>query len=140
MNMRINDNLNVYDDNDNSKTKIIYKSAIIIFAFLLLISIVLTIFFKEVYSSIIGILVGSVISVVLFNLIEKRINSTYYLDLKTQAKKIHIIHQITYICSFLIIILIFKDIFCVIGLTLGLLLIKMAIILSSFIFKDEPLN
>ena len=129
--MKINNNLNVYDDNENTEIKKINKIALIIFIFFALISIILTVFFPSHYSIIIGYVLGSIVSVILFKLIEKNIYSAYYEDLPKTTKKIHKTHQFMYLCTFIIIALIFKNPFSVIALALGLLLMK----ISIFIFN-----
>ena len=130
--MKINNDLNVYDDEIvSSDHKSIYKIAIILFIILLAVSIVLTVFFNHVYSSIIGYIVGGIASVILFYVTAKLINNSHYLDLKKITKRIHIIHQIVYIVSLSILLVIFKSPFAIIGGVLGFLLIKMSIFVSN---------
>lgn len=130
--MKINNDLNVYDDEIvSSDHKSIYKIAVIIFIILLAVSIVLTVFFNHVYSSIIGYIVGGIASVILFYVTAKLINNSHYLDLKKITKRIHIIHQIVYIVSLSILLVIFKSPFAIIGGVLGFLLIKMSIFVSN---------
>ena len=130
--MKINNDLNVYDDEIvSSDHKSIYKIAVIIFIILLAVSIVLTVFFNHVYSSIVGYVVGGIASVILFYVTAKLINNSHYLDLKKITKRIHIIHQIVYIVSLSILLVIFKSPFAIIGGVLGFLLIKMSIFVSN---------
>ena len=125
--MKINNNLNVYDDSENKDIKLIFKIASCIFAFFAVISIVLTIFINRLYPIIIGYILGSIISVVLFTLLERNINGAYYEDLPKVTRKIHKLHQLVYLLSFIFIALVFKDVFAVIALALGLMLIKFSI-------------
>lgn len=130
--MKINNDLNVYDDEIvSSDHKSIYKIAVIIFIILLAVSIVLTVFFNYVYPSIIGYIVGGIASVILFYVTAKLINNSHYLDLKKITKRIHIIHQIVYIVSLSILLVVFKSPFAIIGGVLGFLLIKMSIFVSN---------
>lgn len=130
--MKINNDLNVYDDEIvSSDHKSIYKIAVIIFIILLAVSIVLTVFFNHVYPSIIGYIVGGIASVILFYVTAKLINNSHYLDLKKITKRIHIIHQIVYIVSLSILLVVFRSPFAIIGGVLGFLLIKMSIFVSN---------
>ena len=133
--MKTNNNLNVYDDFENKDTKLIYRIAIFTFVFFALVSIILTIFFNHLYPIIIGYVLGSIISVVLFKLIERNINGSYYEDLPKATKKVHKMHQIVYLLSFIVIALIFKEPFSVIALTLGLLLMKISIFIYNVVSK-----
>ena len=125
--MKINNNLNVYDDNENKDSRLIFKIAIFIFVFFVLISIVLTIFFNHLYSIIISYIIGSIISVILFSLLQRNVYGSYYEDLPKVTKKIHKIHQLVYLFSFAAIALIFRNPFAVIALAMGLMLIKFSI-------------
>lgn len=133
--MRIDNKLNTYDNKDNEQQKNIYKRAIIIFAILLVLIGCFTFFFKQIYTILIGYVIGSVLSCVLFYLVNKGINEAYYEDLKKAVKKIHLIHTITYLLTFISMLLIFKTVWVVIGLAIGLLLIKMSIF--TFIKKNK---
>ena len=135
--MKINNNLNVYDDNENKDSKLIFKIASIIFAFFTLVSVVLTIFFNHLYSIIISYILGSIISVILFVFIERNINGAYYDDLIKVTKKVHKFHQIVYLFSFIIVALIFKNPFSVIALAIGLMLIKFSIYIFNIILQNK---
>ena len=133
--MKINNNLNVYDDNENLETKSIYKVAIIVFAFFALVSVILTIFINRLYPIIIAYVLGSAISIILFKIIERNINGSYYEDLPKATRKVHKLHQIIYLCSFIIIAIIFQEPFSIMALALGLLLIKISIFINNLCNK-----
>lgn len=133
--MKINNNLNVYDDNDNQEIKGIYKIAIITFVFFALIAIILTIFINHLYPIIITYILGSIISVILFKIIERNINGSYYEDLPKVTKKIHKLHQVVYLCSFIVVALIFQEPFSVLALALGLMLMKLSIFINNMVSK-----
>ena len=106
-----------------------------VFAFFAVVSIVLTIIFPSLYSLIIAYIVGSIVSIILFKLTNKNIDEAYYLDLKKAIKKIHAMHQLIYLLMFLGFAFIFKNVFTIIALTIGLLLMKIAIVFTNK--KDE---
>lgn len=133
--MKINNNLNVYDDNENIETKSILKVAIIVFVFFALVSIILTIFINHLYPIIIAYVLGSAISIILFKIIERNINGSYYEDLPKSCKRIHRVHQIVYLCSFIIIGIIFQEPFSIIALALGLMLMKISILINNLCNK-----
>ena len=58
-----------------------------------------------------------------------------YLDLKKAVKKIHVIYQITYIISFAVLLIFFRSYFSIIGLVLGLLLVKFGIFIHNLFVK-----
>lgn len=134
--MKIDSGLTNYDEQTTSNDqKRIYKLAIIVLVLLLGISGVLTVFFNHIYSLIIGIFIGGIGSITLFYITTKLINTSHYLDLKKTTKKIHIIHQLTYVLSLLICFLIFYNPFVIIGLVAGFLIIKVAIIIHNALEK-----
>ena len=135
--MKINNNLNVYDDNENKDSKLIFKIAACIFVFFTLVSIVLTIFINHLYPIIIAYILGSIISVVLFILLERNIYGAYYEDLPKVTKRLHKIHQLAYLFSFVIIALFFKNPFAIIALALGLMLIKLSIYIFNIILHNK---
>ena len=134
--MKIDRGLNVYDDNVISdEHKHIYKIAILIFVILMAVSIILTVIFPHLYSIIIGYAFSGVASIVLFYITSKFINNSYYLDLKKVTKRIHIIHQIVYLLTLGLLLIIFKNPFVIISSIIGFLLIKISIFISNVISK-----
>lgn len=130
--MNLNDeNLNTYDDeSQNIEFKKVIKYFIFVLAFFILVFSILTIIFHHLYFLLIGLAIGGIVSVFLFFVVNKVIYSTYYLDYKKATKKIHLIHQISYLIAFLVPFIIFRDVYLVIGITCGLLLIRLSIYLS----------
>ena len=129
--MKINNNLNVYSDYDNVEAKKIYKISIIVFAVFAVICTVLTILFNHIYSIIIGYVVGSLESVILFKLTDKWIFDAYYQNLKKVTERIHRLYQVVYLLTFFLMGFIFQSMWGVYGLVAGLLLIKISIFLSG---------
>ncbi len=130
--MKIDNNLNVYKDEDYFlPLKSIYKKCIIFFIVGLCILGILTAFFPFIYSIIIGYFVGSILSTFLLHITNKWVNETYYKDLRKISRKIHLLHQLIYVFSFAIFGAIFQSYWIVIGLVLGFLLVKFSILLSK---------
>jgi len=111
--------------------KAIIKIAIFVVLFFLLVSGILTYFFNNLYTLIVGELVGGIVSCSLFIITGKFVIETNQDEYLKVTKKIHMIYQITYFISFLSLALIFRDFYVVIALVIGLLTIKMAIIIWS---------
>lgn len=133
--MKINDGLNVYEDQIDEQQKSIYKYCLFVFLVCLTISIVISVIFENSYPLVISYIVGSLVSVFLYYITSKLINDSYYLDLKKAVKKIHVIYQITYIISFAVLLIFFRSYFSIIGLVLGLLLVKFGIFIHNLFVK-----
>lgn len=133
--MKINDGLNVYEDQIDEQQKSIYKYCLFVFLVCLTISIVISVIFENSYPLVISYIVGSLVSVFLYYVTSKLINDSYYLDLKKAVKKIHVIYQITYIISFAVLLIFFRSYFSIIGLVTGLLLVKFGIFIHNLFVK-----
>lgn len=133
--MKINDGLNVYEDQIDEQQKSIYKYCLFVFLVCLTISIVISVIFENSYPLVISYIVGSLVSVFLYYITSKLINDSYYLDLKKAVKKIHMIYQITYIISFAVLFIFFRSYFSIIGLVSGLLLVKFGIFIHNLFVK-----
>lgn len=133
--MKINDGLNVYEDQIDEQQKSIYKYCLFVFLVCLTISIVISVIFENSYPLVISYIVGSLVSVFLYYITSKLINDSYYLDLKKAVKKIHVIYQITYIISFAVLLIFFRSYFSIIGLVTGLLLVKFGIFTHNLFVK-----
>lgn len=133
--MKINDGLNVYEDQIDEQQKSIYKYCLFVFLVCLTISIVISVIFENSYPLVISYIVGSLVSVFLYYITSKLINDSYYLDLKKAVKKIHVIYQITYIISFAVLLIFFRSYFSIIGLVTGLLLVKFGIFIHNLFVK-----
>ena len=133
--MKINDGLNVYEDQIDEQQKSIYKYCLFVFLVCLTISIVISVIFENSYPLVISYIVGSLVSIFLYYITSKLINDSYYLDLKKAVKKIHVIYQITYIISFAVLLIFFRSYFSIIGLVSGLLLVKFGIFIHNLFVK-----
>ena len=124
--------LNTYDEQllPDEHIKII-KYALFSFFCVLIVSIVLSFFIKDFYTFLISFVLGSAISIILFYIIHKIVDSTYYLKYKSMIKKIHLIYQMCYIVSFVLVLVLLKTIYGILGLSLGLLIIKISTLLCS---------
>lgn len=135
--MKIDNHLTEYDERLPHDQKMVFKYAIIVFAILMTICVVLTIFFNNLYTLIIGYGVGGVVSAILFYITQSRINSAYYGELDKVTKWLGITHKITYILTFFILLFVFKTIWVVIGAVFGLLLIKISIYIAYLSLKKN---
>lgn len=135
--MRIDHNLNEYDELIPQDQKLIFKYAIWIFTILTSIFVILTIFFNSMYTLIVGYAIGSLVNSVLFYITQLKINSSYYGDLDKVTRKLSITYKVAYLLTFFLLVFIFKTIYIIISTILGLLLIKIAIILSCNAMKKE---
>ena len=130
--MKINHDLNVYNDEKKDlQFKEIFKKGLLLFVIFSLLFSFLTIFFHPLLLLLIGFLIGSIFSFVLFYLTNKWINESYYADLKKISKKLHFIYQMVYLFTFAITGIIFQSYWIIIGLVFGFLLVKLSIFISK---------
>lgn len=127
--MRINNHLNIYTNQSFFKKykDLLIKVSIIFFS-ILVILIFIFIFFSAILFMIVGYIIGSFLSVYLFYLTDKNITSANDLDLKKATKRIHIIHQLIYLITLALGLIIFKTYYIIIGMVIGFLLMKIGII------------
>ena len=126
-------NLNTYGDNNEflDNFKGIIKIAIILFLLILIPLIIVSIFVNNFYQSIIGYCVCFIENVIMLYVTNKMYVDSYYGDYKKVTKKVHFIHQMVFGISFVILLLLFTKISMVIGIALGLIIIKIATIIST---------
>ncbi len=130
--MKINHDLNVYNDEKKDlQFKEIFKKGLLLLVIFSLLFSFLTIFFHPLLLLLIGFLIGSIFSFVLFYLTNKWINESYYADLKKISKKLHFIYQMVYLFTFAITGIIFQSYWIIIGLVFGFLLVKLSIFISK---------
>lgn len=130
--MKINHDLNVYNDEKKDlQFKEIFKKGLLLLAIFSLLFSFLTIFFHSLLLLLIGFLIGSIFSFVLFYLTSKWINESYYADFKKISKKLHFIYQMVYLFAFAITGIIFQSYWIIIGLVFGFLLVKLSIFISK---------
>ena len=84
----------------------------------------------------IGYVVGSIVSSILFYFTDKMITESDTSSLRKVTKRVHIIYEVSYLFSFLGLGLIFQNWYVVIGLTCGLLIIRISIIIA-FLFNRK---
>lgn len=137
MSMKIDNHLTEYDERLPHDQKMVFKYALIIFAILMIVCVVLTLFFNHLYTLIIGYGVGGIVSAILFYITQSRINSAYYGQLDKVTKTLGITYKIMYILTFFVLLFVFKTIWVVVGAIFGLLLIKMSIYLAYLKVKKE---
>lgn len=132
-----NNGLNTYDEplipKEHQK---IFKYAFIILAIIALIILIISIFYNDLFDFLLTFVIGGIVSILLFYITHKIIGSSYYLQYKKAIKRIHIIHQITYVVIFTFIAVFLRSIYSIVGITLGLLLIKIA----SFFYSLKEKN
>ena len=129
---------NVYNDKIISdEHRLIYKISLFVALFFIVSFVILTIINPTLYSFIISHILGSFGSIILFYYINKIIieTDTYYL--KKAIKKIHIIYKIIYFILFVILMIIFRNWYVVVGLTTGLLTIRLSIIISNLFMNHK---
>ncbi len=130
--MKINHDLNVYNDEKKDlQFKEIFKKGLLLLVIFSLLFSFLAIFFHPLLLLLIGFLIGSIFSFVLFYLTNKWINESYYADLKKISKKLHFIYQMVYLFTFAITGIIFQSYWIIIGLVFGFLLVKLSIFISK---------
>ena len=138
--MKISNELNEYDNNlIPSKHKLIFKYSIIFSVAIILALTIATFFYLNFYKCIIGFVLGSIGSIVLFYKTHVIVKSTHYIQYKKMIKKLHIMYQITYIVLFAIILLLLKSFIAIVSLAIGLLMIKLTAFIVN-LFKERNKN
>jgi hypothetical protein len=126
-------NLNTYSDDseflDNFKG--IIKIAIILFLLFLIPLIIVSIFVNNFYPSIIGFCVCFIENVIMLYITNKMYVDSYYGDYKKVTKKVHFINQMVFGITFVILLLLFTSFSMALGLALGLIIIKLATLIST---------
>ena len=136
--MKDNNGLNVYSDNlIPLKHRNIIKYAIFLSAFLIILFAILTIVYINFYKLSIGLLLGSVGSILLFYKTHQIVEATHYTQYKKMIKKIHVFYQVTYIVLYFALALFLKSILAIVGLTIGLLIIKISSLLVKLFNKKD---
>ena len=123
--------LNTYDDElIPLEHKKIFKYALFVFAFIEIVFAIITIFFNYLYPLLISYAIGAIASLVLFYMTHKIVNQTYYTGYKKMMKRIHIMHQVTYVVIYVLLTVIFESVIPIVGVTLGFLIIKISSLLT----------
>lgn len=123
--------LNTYDDElIPLEHKKIFKYALFVFAFIEIVFAIITIFFNHLYPLLISYAIGAIASLVLFYMTHKIVNQTYYTGYKKMMKRIHIMHQVTYVVIYVLLTVIFESVIPIVGVTLGFLIIKISSLLT----------
>ena len=92
--------------------------------------IIITLFFNYLYPLLISYAIGAIASLVLFYMTHKIVNQTYYTGYKKMMKRIHIMHQVTYVVIYVLLTVIFESVIPIVGVTLGFLIIKISSLLT----------
>lgn len=133
-----NSGLNTYDDNlIPQEHKGIFKYALLMLIIIGTILGVISIFYNDLFVGFITFIIGGAFSIILFYITHKIIDSSYYLHLKKSVKKIHLIHQLTYMVSFVLIAYFTKSAIAIACITLGFLLIKLSSLIDALIKKNN---
>lgn len=133
-----NNGLNTYDDNIIPiEHKNIFKYALFVLVAIGVLLGVISIFYNDLFVCFISFLIGGILSVLLFYITHKIIDSSYYLHLKKSVKKIHLIYQLTYMVTFVLIAYFTKSALAIAGVTIGLLLVKIASLINIMVNKKN---
>lgn len=126
-------NLNTYSDDNEflDNFKGIIKIAIILFLLFLIPLIIISIFVNNFYPSIIGFCVCFIENVIMLYVTNKMYVDSYYGDYKKVTKKVHFINQMVFGITFVILLLLFTSFSIALGLALGLIIIKLATLIST---------
>ena len=126
-------NLNTYSDDNEflDNFKGIIKIAIILFLLILIPLIIVSIFVNNFYPSIIGFCVCFIENVIMLYITNKMYVDSYYGDYKKVTKKVHFINQMVFGITFVILLLLFTTFSMALGLALGLIIIKLATLIST---------
>ena len=126
-------NLNTYSDDNEflDNFKGIIKIAIILFLLILIPLIIVSIFINNFYPSIIGFCVCFIENVIMLYVTNKMYVDSYYGDYKKVTKKVHFINQMVFGITFVILLLLFTSFSMALGLALGLIIIKLATLIST---------
>lgn len=126
-------NLNTYSDDNEflDNFKGIIKIAIILFLLFLIPLIIISIFVNNFYPSIIGFCVCFIENVIMLYVTNKMYVDSYYGDYKKVTKKVHFINQMVFGITFVILLLLFTSFSMALGLALGLIIIKLATLIST---------
>lgn len=126
-------NLNTYSDDNEflDNFKRIIKIAIILFLLILIPLIIVSIFVNNFYPSIIGFCVCFIENVIMLYVTNKMYVDSYYGDYKKVTKKVHFINQMVFGITFVILLLLFTSFSMALGLALGLIIIKLATLIST---------
>jgi hypothetical protein len=126
-------NLNTYSDDNEflDNFKGIIKIAIILFLLFLIPLIIVSIFVNNFYPSIIGFCVCFIENVIMLYVTNKMYVDSYYGDYKKVTKKVHFINQMVFGITFVILLLLFTSFSMALGLALGLIIIKLATLIST---------
>lgn len=128
--------LNTYDEElIPLEHKKIFRYALFVFAFIEIVFAIITIFFNYLYSLLISYAIGSIAALILFYMTHKIVNQTYYTAYKKMIKRIHIMHQVTYVVIYVLLTVIFETVIPIVGVTFGFLIIKISSLLTRLSIK-----
>ncbi len=130
--------LNTYDEElIPLEHKKIFRYALFVFAFIEIVFAIITIFFSFLYPLLISYAIGSIAALILFYMTHKIVNQTYYTAYKKMIKRIHIMHQVTYVVIYVLLTVVFESVIPIVGVTLGFLIIKISSLLTKLFIKKE---
>ena len=132
-------NLNTYSDSSDffKEYKKMIKWGIIASIIIVFSMLILCVFINKTFPLIIGYLIGSLTSFILLFVTYKKYTNSYYGDYGKVTKKIHWIHQIVYGVIFVVSMIIYLNPFLLLGLVLGLLIIKIISFIMELIKKHK---